>query len=145
MKKTFMSLVSTAFLLCSLRADAPGSSLGKPGTQLETEHKELETSSVSPCLNPTENKAAAPHRRQKGWSVILLVRLPNSCPRLPMSSTLTLQSTKPSFLVIEPPSGLSPVPLQCWGQEACPQFMEQIHPSSCHSAVAPVSPPTSVL
>lgn len=48
MKKTFMSLVSTAFLLYPLSADAPGRSLGKPGTQLETEHKELETNQFHP-------------------------------------------------------------------------------------------------
>lgn len=36
MKKRFTSLVATAFLLCSLGADAPGCTLGKPGAQLET-------------------------------------------------------------------------------------------------------------
>lgn len=38
MGKTFMRLVCTALPLCSLGAHAPGGTLGKPGTQPETEN-----------------------------------------------------------------------------------------------------------
>lgn len=58
MEKTFMSLVSTAFLLCSLSTDTPGCTLRKPGNR---ERKESGTSSSSSCFNLDAGNSTAAH------------------------------------------------------------------------------------
>lgn len=90
MKKTFTSLICTAFILCFLGTDAAGRTRGKPGTRLETEN----TRNLRPLQSLPWKANMMMTYYFHGNVSKLLTLIPNLSLPI-MSSTLLLGSMKP--------------------------------------------------